>query len=124
MRLTGLTGAEAGAPPSSPAKLRIAALHPNDKKNSDGDDGGGRRHHQCDNGCGGQRRRVQWPLPEPRLKVVLPSPTLLPSRNDGGLRGAHKPVAYCASAFANAAAPARCMAAGMEASCREKKTKA
>ena len=32
MRLTGLTGAEAGAPPSSPAKLRIAALHPNDKK--------------------------------------------------------------------------------------------
>ena len=32
MRLTGLTGAEAGAPPSSPIKLHMVASHPNDKK--------------------------------------------------------------------------------------------
>ncbi len=32
MRSTGLTGAKAGAPPSSPAELRIVASYPNEKK--------------------------------------------------------------------------------------------
>ena len=82
-----------------------------------GNDGGGRRHHECDDGCGGRQWRARRPSPKPRLEVILPSPALPPSRDGGGSRGAQKPVARCASAFANAATLARCTAAGVEASC-------
>ena len=51
------------------------------------------------------------------------SSALLPSRDNGGLRGAQKPVARRADAVANALTPARCMAPGAAVSCR-RKTKA
>jgi hypothetical protein len=123
--LTGLAGAEAGAPPFSPAKVRIVMSHPNNKiamamveeegggsstmmVTADNDGGRGGRHPSC--------RR--W-----RLEVVLPSSALLPSCNDGNLRGAQKPVAHRANAIANAVAPARCTMTGAAASCG-RKTKA
>ena len=58
-----------------------------------------------------------------RLKVVLPSSALLPSCDDGGLRGAQKPVARCANVVTDAVAPVRCAVVGAAAS-RERKTKA
>jgi hypothetical protein len=91
VHLTGLAGAEAGAPPSSPTKLRIVASHPNNKKiamtMTEEDEGGtsvtmvvadnnggrGDRHPNCH----------RW-----RFGVVLSSHALPPSCNDGGSRGA------------------------------------
>ena len=86
-----LAGAEAWAPPSSPAKLHIVALHPNDKKiaiTMPEEDGGGTDVTMVavdnDDGRGGRRQnRRHW-----RLKVVLPSPALPPSCNNSGSRGA------------------------------------
>ncbi len=73
-----------------------------------------------DEGGRGDRRpsRRRW-----RLKVILPSSALLPSRDDGGLRGAQKPVARRANAVANTIAPARCTVAVAAAS-HGRKTKA
>ena len=121
----GLAGAKAGAPPSTPAKVRIVASHPDNEiatammeeeggclsatmvAAGDADGHGGRRP--------GRRR---W-----QLKVVLPSSALPPSCNDGGLRGAQKPVAHCLNAIADAVVPARCTEVGTAAS-RARKTKA
>ena len=58
-----------------------------------------------------------------RLEVVLPSTTLLPSCNKGGLRGTQKPVVSSGNAIADAVAPARYTMAGVVASCG-RKTKA
>ena len=91
----GLAGAKPGALPSSPAKVLIVALHPNNKiatammeeegggssaMMATADDDGGRGDHHPS--------RCRW-----RLDVVLPSSTLPPSCNDSGLRGAQKPIA-------------------------------
>ena len=74
------------------------------------DDAGG-----CGCCCPSRRR---W-----RLEVVLPSSALPPSCNNGGLRGAPKPVVRCANSVSNAVAPARCMVGGAAASLA-RKTKA
>ena len=121
----GLAGAEAGALPSSPAELCIVASHPNKgiAMAMMEEEGGGSSAMMVaadDDGGRGRRRliRRRW-----RLEVVLPSSALPPSCNDGGLKGAQKPVARCVNAVANAVAPARCTAAGATAS-RGRKMKA
>ena len=111
----GLTRAEAGVPPSSPPEVRIVASHPNNEIATAmmDEEGGGLSATMFmadnDGGCGDCHPSCRrW-----RLKVVLALP---PSCNDSGLRGTQKPVACCANAFADAVAPARCMAAGAAAS--------
>ena len=122
--LTGLTGTKAEALPSSPAKVRIAVLHPDDKIVTAmmDEEGGGSRATMVtaeDDGKRGNHRlsRRCW-----RLKVVLPSSALLPSHNDGGLRGPQKPVARRTNAVADAVTSVRCTAVGVAAS-RGTKTK-
>ncbi len=96
MQLTGLTGAKAGAPPSSPTELCTVMTHSNNKKIvtvMTEEDGGVTSVMMVavDNngGWGGRRpNRRRW-----RLEVVLPSPALPPSHKDCGSRGAQKPVA-------------------------------
>ena len=105
--------------------MHIVALHPYNKiamammeeeggrlsaKMVTADDDGGR-----DDRCPSSRRWL--------LEVVLPSSTLLLSCEDGGLRGAQKPVALSANSIANAVVPARYTAVGALASCG-RKTKA
>ena len=58
-----------------------------------------------------------------QLEVVLPSSTLLLSRDNGSLKSTQKPVVRCSNSIANAIAPARCTVAGAAAS-RGRKTKA
>ncbi len=123
--LTGLAGAEAGAPPSSLAEVRIVASHPdNEIATKMMEEKGGRSSATMvtaddDGGCGNRcPSRRRW-----RIEVILPSSALLPSRDDGGLRGAQKPVARRANAVTNAIGPARCTVAGAAAS-HGRKTKA
>ena len=119
---TVLAGAKAGAPPSSPAEVRVVVSHPDneivmammEKKGGrlsatmvTADNDGGRGDHRP------SRRR--W-----RLKVILPSSALPPSRNDGRLRGTQKPVACCVNAVTNAITPERCTVAGATASHKRK----
>ena len=115
---TGLAGAKAGATPSSPAKVRIVASHPNGKIRTAmmEEEGGGLSTTMVAaddaGGRGGRRpRRRCW-----RLKVVLLSSAPPPSCNDGCFRGTQKPVAHRLNAIADAIAPARCTAAGAAAS--------
>ena len=121
----GLARAKYGVPPSSPAKVRIVASHPDNKiKTAMMEEERGSSSTtmvMADNvGRRGGRRpsHRRW-----RLEAVLPSSALPPSRDDGGLRGTQKPVTHHANAVANAAAPARCMVAGAIPS-RTRKTKA
>ena len=122
---TGLAGAEAGAPPSSPAEVRVVASHPdNEIATKMMEEKGGRSSATMvtadDDGGRGDRRpsRRRW-----RLEVILPSSALPPSRDDGDLRGAQKPVARRTNAVANAIAPEICTVAGAAAS-HGRKTKA
>ena len=96
MRLPGLARAEAGVPPSSPAKLCIAASHHNNKIATmmTEEDGGGASATIAveDNNSRNDGRhpsQSRW-----RREVVLPSPALPPSRDNGGSRGAQKPEMY------------------------------
>ena len=67
---------------------------------------------------GGRRpSRRHW-----RLKVVLLSSALPPSRDHDGLRGTQKPFARRSNAVANTVAPARCLVAGATSSCARKTT--
>ena len=97
---TELARAQAGAPPSSPTKVHIVGLHPNNKiatamMEEEGSGLSALMVTANDNrGCGGRcpsRRHL-------RLKVVLPSPTLLTSYGNGGQRGAQRPVVRCTNA--------------------------
>ena len=124
---TGLAKAEAGAgaPPSSPAKVCIVTLHPDNEIATVmmDEEGGGLSATMVtadDDGERGDHRpsHRRW-----RLEVILPSSALPPSCNGGGLRGPQKPITSPANAVANAVASARWAAVGAMAS-RGRKTKA
>ena len=107
--------------------MRIVVLHPNNKiaTTMTEEEGGGASAMMVaadDNGgCGGRGlSRRHW-----RLEVVLPSSTLLPSCNDGGLRGMLKPGMRHVNAVVDTVALASCMAAGATLSrARKKKVEA
>ena len=112
-------------PPSSPTKVLIVTLHPDNEIATAmmEEEGGGSSATMVmmgDDGGRGNRRpsHRRW-----RLKVILPSSALLPSHDDSGLRGTQKSIARQLNTVANAVAPARCAAAGTGAS-HGRKTKA